>query len=371
MLDPAEDVRYAHCQMTKNGLMKSALLLLLKAFLLCSPQVKADEGLGMLSLSDLLLEPTFTYSEGTRGNFSLGASYLEATWRREAMISGVIKIGPQSLIGKPARYSAAASDDVAIIEGFAQADTDWGRVRLGLVPLPFGVEGGDAERRLRFPRSLPYRTGFLGLRDYGFNYRISYEGFFSEWAAHNGEGGANLDDETWFTARWGWQGGRFFRIGFSGATGRTTPRSTNPQGTTLNLPELGLDVNKMARVRIANFFLDWEISPVRLEVEANAADTRQDETDIKFRALRVDLEYQTGASVNLLARYDAMDPRNDVEGDQITELSAGFAWRSQYENSVLYVIGTKRMQQDVPHDVHRGMILWRVTPAALKFGAPL
>ena len=330
-----------------------------------------EEDIGTLKLSDVFLEPGFKYVEGQGGEFQLGSSYLAVTWRRDDLISAVLKVGSKQLIGVPSRYAPApAADEIAVIEGYAQIDSDYGRVRMGLIPISFGLEGGDIERQLRFPRSLMFQSRFLNLRDLGVSYRIAVNGFFSEWAVHNGEGGTERDHETWFTGNWGWESGRAFRIGISGAVGRTNPKSTDPSGAS-GSKQTGFRTDEPARLRIANAFLDWVPDPIRVSIEATAGDTFQGEEVMKFRALHADLEWRIWQSLSLMTRYDVMNPRNDVDDSEITEYTAGLSIRSRYENSVLYVLGTKRVQRNVTPDVHIGMVIWRITPLVSSFTSAL
>jgi hypothetical protein len=132
-----------------------------------------------------------------------------------------------------------------------------------------------------------------------------------------------------------------------------------------------VDVNRAARVRIANAFASWELTPFTLELELTAGDTRQDNDVLKMRAMHVDLELDATPSVTWLARYDTIDPRSDVGGDIVTEATVGLGWRSRYENSVLYVLGTKRFQENFRPDLHRLMLLWRITPEAMNIHSSL
>lgn len=337
---------------------------------------------GELSVADLFLEPVYLYEERSselpvfgqaKSGFKPGYSMLGIQWRRDRYLSGLIKVGSKYLIGAPARYVAQnPTDEIGIVEGYGQVDSDYGRVRVGLVPIPFGYEGGDAEARLRFPRSLAFQYRLVNLRDFGVSYRIAYEGFFSDWSAHNGESGPDLDNEAWFTARWGWQGLRFLRVGLSGSAGRTSPLSTNPGGdpdTRRSINDAGLDVDKIARVRIVNGFIWWDTRPIRLLLEYTAGDVRQDNLNSKLRAFHADFEYETSPNWSLLTRYDTIDPREDTAGNTTTEVSAGIAWRSTYENSIVTLIGTKRFQEDPSNGNHRVQLTWRISPSVLKLHA--
>ena len=329
-----------------------------------------------MSVSDLLLEPVYVFEErraqGTifsRGpsGFRPGHSLVGFTWRRDRLLSAQAKVGSKSLLGRPSRYgSAEPLDEIGLIEAYGQLDSDYGRLRGGLVPIPFGLEGGDAESRLKLPRSLLFQSRLVNLRDYGVSYRITFDGFFSDWAAHNGEGGPDLDGETWMTARWGWQGFKFLRIGVSGTAGRTSPESTQPVGSTHTSDEAGLDIGDFSRVRIANAFLWWDTRPIRLALEGSTGDVRQRDRSAKLRSFHADLEVEAGESLSFLSRYDTIDPRDDRQGDTITEVSFGLAWRSAYENSVVTLVGTKRFQEDPSAGAHRVQLAWRLTPSILQ-----
>jgi hypothetical protein len=339
-----------------------------------SSPTHAEEKLGEISVSDLLIEPTFNLTEPKTGSFSPGYSYLGATWRLDNMLSGTIKAGSLDLLGVPARFGPApASTQLGVIEAYGQLESDYGRFRVGQVPISFGLEGGENEPRLLLPRSLLFQYRYIVLRDYGMTYRILNEGYFSDWAIHNGEGGPDLDNEMWFTARWGWQGGNFFRGGISATVGRTNPQSTNPTGITD--PTLlatadaaaGMDVTLPAKIRIANLFLGWEFEPFSLEVEGDIGDTDQTSKLTGMRAAHADFQWNVIPGLTPLLRLDVLEPHAEIGGDMISEGTIGLAWKSHYENSVLTIAATQRVVQNVNPDIHKLMIIWRLTPVASNF----
>ena len=325
-----------------------------------------SERLGHLEIADFYLAPTYSFRESRHlGSFDLGSSYVAMMWTRDPVISAVLKLGSRSLLGLPVRYGPNLNpEQVAVIEGYGQSNSDFGRFRFGLIPIAFGNEGGDVERHLTFPRSLVFQTRYMLLRDYGVSYHIANEGFFSDWTIHNGEGGPDLDNEIWFTGRLGWQSNRSFLLGLTGTTGRTTRLSTDPKGLgNAALPDAGIDVTQPARYRIVNLALEWFLRPLRLEAEGTAGEAIQGDNVVKMRALHTDLELTTGP-VNWLARYEILSPRNDVSGNQIMEYSLGLSWHSRYDNSVLSLIGTKKVIENVSLDEHRALVMWRLTPVA-------
>jgi hypothetical protein len=332
--------------------------------------VFAQESLGSLAVSGLFLEPTFVYYEPSQGSFEAGRSFLAISWTREPNLSAVLKVGSRSLIGTPARYGPAPVDQLALIEGYAQLDMIAGTIRGGLVPIEWSLEGGDTEERLRFPRSLLFENRAINLRDYGVSYHLSTGGFFSDWAIHNGEGGTDLDNRMWFTFRAGFQNGRALKVGISGSTGSTTPLSTNVAIPTTTVTTAGYDVTHSAKIRLANAFGEFNWERLTGSFEVTGGDVQQDSGSNRLRAGHVDLDYDLSDKWSLLARYDQFDPTS-ADNDSVHDMMAGVALKSVYENSVLYLFGSQRKYEGQPNDIHRVLLIWRMTPLANSFRSPL
>ena len=361
--------------MCKRGFFGTLVIKLIVALvtlagIAISGEAQAQESLGTLGVSGIFLEPRFVYYEPSRGSFEAGRSFLGVTWTREPNLAGVLKVGSRSLIGTPARYGKAPVDQLALIEGYAQIDTVAGLFRAGLVPIAYSLEGGDSEERLRLPRSLLFEQRAVNLRDYGASYHISHQGLYSDFAIHNGEGGTDLDNRVWFTFRAGFQNGRALKAGVSGSTGSTTPQSTNPTGTGVADPNAGYDITKSAKVRLANLFAEATWERVTFTTEMTAGDVRQDAASNELRAGHLDAEWDASDKFSYLARYDYFDP-STATTDRIEEYMAGIAVKSVYENSILYLFGSKQKFENNPNDVHRVMLIWRMTPVANSFRSPI
>lgn len=354
-------------RLASKSLTLTYFAVLLTTFLARQNVALAQDRLGTLVLSSLLVEPSYSFSEPRRGGFGFGNSFLETTWTRDTLLSARLKFGSTALLGRPARYAATSTtEDVRVVEAFAQIDSSYGRVRAGLVPIPYGLEGGDVEERLRFPRSSFWQNRYLPLRDQGVSYHISNKGFFSDWAIHNGEAGPDLDNELWFTTRFGWVGGRTLSVGASAAAGGTAPESTGTPtgGIAPSVP--GLDPDRPARVRVANLFVDWRSKPVSIALEGNLGEVRQGGNGKKTGAFRADIEFGLTEAADALIRYDLFDPLTDQSGDRVEETTLGLAYGSLYQNSVIYLLGTRRDVQGAPQPEHRVLVLWRMTPFASR-----
>lgn len=327
-----------------------------------SAQELEPEPLGTITVSDLLLAPRFSYSEPSRGHFQPGDSYIAVRWKRDEVLSAQVTLGTQSLINIPNRYTQINGDTVNVIEAYGQGDGSFGRFRAGLIPIPFGSEGGIAEGRLRFPRSLIFEKGIIGLRDHGVSYSISHERFNSDWAIHNGEGGRDLDNKLWYTGRWGYTVPGKMRFGFAGQTGRTTPASTDPLGAfvTGSPPEAVMDLTKSSKFRIGNAFVNIDTRRFGLTLEATRGDVIQD-VKRRFVAGHADVYIPVTAKIATLARYDYFDPKRAAV-DHTQYLTAGISYRTGHDTSEIYVFGTQELKPEPVSDVHRFMVMWKLTP---------
>src|SRR5262249_3099113 len=136
---------------------KAALLLVVLGL---SPPVFSSvlrEDIGELKIHDLLLRPNFMFQEGREGNFSIGESSFALRWELERKYAGVIRIGPRTLLNPTARYSPVVTDDIMLVEAFAEYNDVYGRFRMGRLPVEFGYEGRLWERYLIFPRSMLFQ----------------------------------------------------------------------------------------------------------------------------------------------------------------------------------------------------------------------
>lgn len=317
-----------------------------------------DEILGRLEVSEILLKPYFLLKEGSQSEFLIGDTSFTMSWYKDELISSRLKIGSADLLNKPVHYKPAVTEDLKIVEAFAQVKGAYGEARLGLIPLDYGLEGATTEGELIFPRSLLFKTHIIGLRDYGASYKISDRGFYTRLAVHNGESDRNLDGRMWMTSTWGYDGLKNMRLGISGQTGSTKPISTSTSTGTL----AGVDINKEAKWRMVDLFASWRPRYWTLTLEATMGDLLQEKEVRKFYVGHFDIAYELSDKWGLQARYDMYDPNNKLKDDIQTEISAGAAYKSEHETSVIYLIATKILEQGKEKANDEIRLIWRVTP---------
>ena len=337
----------------------------LLAILLCgfASIASAQERLGTLEVADLFIEPRFQYREWRDGGFEAGNSLVSFRWIRDDVVSATITAGTQDLVGRPKRYVGASEDELTLAEAFIEARSTLGTFRFGRVALPFGTESGRPESQLRFPRSIFFRERWLGLRDQGISYSVEHRGFFNDWAVNNGEGGTNLDNQNWFTARWGWSDRKNFG-GFSGSTGRTNPSATQDSLGSRTIADAQLDPNAPARLRFGNIFYQFEGRNFGWGLEGIVGETRQNDQITIMRAGHLDFQYWISKNVSALARWDWLEPSNRFNDDQVQEQTFGISWRGWYETSTLYLLASRVQTQGNDDSNHQALVIWRLSPLA-------
>ncbi len=329
-----------------------------------------QERLGKVYLSDIFLSPRFNYAEPKSGSFMPGNSYLAGDWTRGDAISGHLAFGTKSLIGVPARYGIVNDQDFVLVEGYAQIVSNYGRFRLGLQPIPFGMETGINEANLRFERSLIYQKRLMGIRDVGLGYSITNDGFFSDWLIHNGEGGRDLDNQTWFTARLGYHKDNLTG-GLSGQTGKTSPLSTDPTGNLAATPggslqTTGINIDDGAKYRLLNLFIAYRTKDIETGLEFTSGDIFQSQTQSHPSGGHVDVFLPFGEVFAAMFRYDYFDPKNTIDPTN-QQYTLGACFRSPYETSNIYIFGSRNVLPAGQSDSHQVLLVWRVSPFASKY----
>ncbi|MCB0362383.1 MAG: hypothetical protein KDD35_06660 [Bdellovibrionales bacterium] len=305
--------------------------------------------MGQLSFEELSLRAGYFVSEGQNSEFNLNESLIGFSWRLDKNIRSFVGLGGLKLINSPLHYSSSSSHEWGLVEAYGEYMTSYGRWRFGLIPLEYAIEGSRRESELEWSRSLLFKRRVVGLRDYGISYSIDYEGFYSRWAFHNGEGdGKNArDSRVWMTSSWGWTNFDKLNFGFSGNTGRTAPIATSVSGDNL----AGVDPTQSAKWSMATFYLHyWTTKSWSSLLELTWGGREQDEALVaegrgKFFSGHFDWAYDWSSQMGILLRGDYFDPNLGVSGDIEREFSLAWSFRSQEGNSRLYLMGTKVLEE--------------------------
>jgi hypothetical protein len=337
----------------------AALLGLLMCFFSCLSHAAITEQLGTVGVTDLLIKPYFLLSEPQKGEFKLGDSSVQMTWRMDQNFQSSFRIGPKSLRNTMIHFEDEADDSIGIVEGYAQFSSVYGQIRYGLIPIQYAVEGEWQERQLLLPRSLFFKERLNPLRGLGAMYSVQHNGFHSSFSVFNGEGENNPDGLMWFAGKWGWQKFDNLKVGISSLTGESNPTST----TGLADSVASINVEEDALWRQGTFYFLWTPSEWKTLIEVTAGELVQDEKVTgKYSGGHFDIMYDSESWAGLL-RYDSLDRDSNTDEDAIREISIGIIFKNAKQTSWVKIIGTKRYEEgerQIPNDQLR--LVWQLTP---------
>ena len=319
--------------------------------------VFAQEKLGVLSVEEVLLRPYFLLQEPQSGEFFLGDSSVAFGWKKSHTLGAIFRIGSQTLLNSSARFSDTVDDRLGVIEAFGQVTGDDGRLRVGLVPLEYGVEGGWLESELTLHRSLFFQRRVIALRDFGLSYQVGHQGFYSQMAVDNCKSGGNTYGRMFLTANWGWSNYRNLNLGVAAQTGTTKPESTSTSNDTF----AGVDPTQEAKWRLANLFFHWYPNNWQVLLEVHLGELEQNKVATKLSGGHFDLGYRLNPYSQLLLRYDHFDPNEKSYGDLEREVSLGFGVSDKHNTNSLYVIATKAIEQGQEVNNDQLRLIWRLT----------
>lgn len=322
----------------------------------------AKENLGTLSISDVLLRPSFTAAPedtAARG-FSIGESSVAMKWALDESFSGHVRLGSEELVAPPRRFVEIVDPNhIVMVEAYSQYDNPYGRFRLGKLPIEFGLEGAKSEGDLIFPRAFLFEQRIAGLRDIGASYAIEHNHFFTEVVIHNGEGGGDKDGNFWYTGRWGYNFERA-QIGLAGQTGKTKPSSTQLSNDTF----AGVDPMENAKWRMAGLFASIRPRRFVAELEGYAGERAQDDGVRRFMTGHFDVGYEWTEHFSSFVRYDVVDPEMDIDLNANHRAALAFVYTNKSRNSRLILMAA--------HDFNEGhdgddqyRFIWSLSPTQL------
>ena len=317
-----------------------------------------QEPLGRIGISDLTLRPQGYYREGRQGEFELGESSVGLNWSMDEQLSSAVRFGAHGLRAKPHMYQITQKDnELDLLEAYGQYEGILGRVRLGLIPLGVGREGQLADSELIFPRSAVFSEGLLGLRDFGLNYFITHNRFFTSWTVHNGESDSNEDNRTWYSARWGYDF-RKLRLEMFGQTGSTTPLSTT--GSLMTVARF--DPSKESKWRTGGVYADWIPGRFRTSIEFITGDVEQEKASHRFATGHFDLGHSWKEGLGLFFRYNPFDPDVERDNDTLHNLSIAVVKANLSMTSKVILVGTKTLEEGTQIANDEIRLIWTVTP---------
>ena len=354
----AKNRYYALSSIIFFSLLISGLLISSKLFA-ADDIAQKKELIGTLSVSDLLIQPRFISTEDDQNDFDTGRSYFFFSWKVSNLLSAHFGVGKLELVNHNMRLDsnvAATGDykDFSFFEAYAQLESKFGTVRAGVIPLMFGWEGVHKESEWIFPRTMfyggedpSYQTQNFGLRDQGVSYSVSYKGFYTHTAVHNGENGRDQDGKLWHTATIGWMDKVGLEGAISFANGKYQVGKTNPQ----------LDF------AYANAFLGYQKLDKMLLLEGSIGEEKEigSPMETRFWNWHIDGSYPIfKKGLSALVRYEQYEPDSNAMDDRIQRVIVGLGISNEYRTSNLYIWAIQNREEGLETNNDQIMVEWKV-----------
>jgi hypothetical protein len=318
------------------------------------------EDIGELKIHDLLIRPNFVLAEPKKGSFSIGESSFAVRWELEEKFTGVIRLGPRTLINQLSHYSATLDDDFALVEAFGEYNAWYGRFRFGMLPVEFGLEGRLWERNLIFPRSLLFQKRAMMVRDVGTSWEIKQDRFMTGFVVHDGNSTGNVAGPMWLTSRFGYQL-EDVGFGFTGQTGLTHAAQTMISQDTL----AGVDPTKDAKWRIGGVYFDLLQRSWAIVGEYNIGSVEQEGNGRNYYAGHLDAGVLWTKRFQTYVRMDVFDPNSDNTGDLEQQLSIGLVLSNESRSSNLILIGTQALDEAPTSPGSSLRLIWSLSPSGV------
>ena len=252
-------------------------------------------------VGEFFLQPGFVLKEQSYFQLSGSSIYLSAgkSYYSAHVLFAENRSFLQNLLPNPHTRKL----DYSITSIFVQADwPSYGRLRLGLIPLAYGLEGGVRDAQLRLPRSI--FSQFIPHYDLGLSYLISHNGFYVESALHNGAfqtkslSSPLASHLLWWTTKGGWKGAYGLDLGLSATVGEFVN------------PGIGPYISHARR--LGNIYLGFGIESFSLRTEFHFGEIWLDENQIPVSVWRLDIEHPLTRGSSLFARYESLHIDNNI-----------------------------------------------------------
>ena len=254
-------------------------------------------------IGEIFLQPGFIFSKENRFQLFPSSIYLSLT---KSYYSGHFLFSENQSFLKSFflhKYAPQHQEyNYGMTSAFVQAKWPvYGRLRAGLIPLSYGLEGGKRDSQLVLPRSI--FSYFLPNYDLGLSYFISHRGFYVESALHNGAFQGNplsnpiASQRLWWTTKGGWKGA-YIDLGMSASVGEFVGRNLWPYYS-------------HAR-RIGNAFLAFQVKQMSFKTEYHFGELYFNENKIPVSAWHIDLEHPLTKKISIFGRWEYLSMNNNI-----------------------------------------------------------
>lgn len=300
--------------------------------------------------------------EPSEGGFELKDTWMSVQWKKDENIFGEFRLGTLDQY-QPTVFTSGGQSGLGLLEAWLQLNTNFGRLRVGRIPISDGFEGSFGDSFWLMPVSEVKKRNWLFSRDEGLTYEAETKPWLTSITVHNGEAGANLDNKMWVTGRF-----QYFRnTDGNGVLVTATEGSINPASSLTASAQTGegfrFDSTKQAKVRwgtLAIFHL-WQRDFWNMEF--GRGDNLQDAEKYPFAWGRVDLSKNLGGDLNFLLRYE--QTQSDLKAAaSIVKISALGLLLSSSDQLSSVTLFLKHKEEAPSRDNDEALLLFRINSTA-------
>lgn len=321
------------------------------------------ESLGTFKFNDFSLSPRLEVNEPSQGGFDLKESWMAVRWTKDEQVGGEFRMGTLDLMA-PAVWFQSKKEGLGLVEAWVEARSQFGKIKVGRLPIPDGFEGSFEDGFWLMPYSQVRKKSWFFTKDEGLTYEAETKPWLTSLTIHNGESGKNVDGKMWLTSRFQWfDNSSGYGVLLTGSVGGTSALST--QTSLASSQELfQFDPNESSKIRYGtlSFFYLWKRNYWNLE--GGRGDILQKEDKFPFAWGRFDVSWNLGSDLNLLARYE--QTQSDLKNSQtIKKISGlGILLSSQDQRSSLMLFAN-RIEEDPRVHNDEALLIFKINSSSL------
>jgi hypothetical protein len=321
------------------------------------------ETLGSFKFHDFSLAPRIEAKEPGQGGFELKDSWIAVEWTKDESVHGEFRMGTMDQM-TPAIWFQPGKEGFALIEAWVEARSEMGNLRAGRIAIADGFEGAFGDGFWLMPQSQVKKRNWLFSRDEGLTYEAENKPWLTSVSVHNGESASNSDGKMWVTSRFQYHNNfSGFGILLTGSEGGTSPAST-VSSVAATQEKFQFDGAQGSKIRYGTLSFFHLYKRNYWNLEGGRGEILQNQDKNSFAWGRVDISWNVGGDLNLLARHEKT--QSDLTNTQsIKNISGlGFIISSADQLSSLTLFA-QRIAESPEINNDEALLIFRINSSSL------
>ena len=319
--------------------------------LFAAPLFSAEQ-LGDFSLGEYYIEADMVMGQDSyqASGFHMGRSYFSVDWQKDGKLGGELRVGTEDLNENPKWYNTSYEHKSPFTLSYAFYQTDYGKIKLGLQELPFGVENHKGIALRDFEESLFHENRFVSYSDLGLGLEKEGGGYKTQFLIHNGYG-LKRDDSLQNDDKY------FFSVSIS----KENLETGSLIGMSAQAGQYSLDSETANhKLKMYDLFFVQPIWGSYLSLEFVSGEDKVESSEYKFSYASLGLRVPITGSLSVAIQAENLEPSNQVKDDEHKASSFAFLWNDKNANSRLKFIYRETQQGEGQKD-KIVMLAWRLS----------